>query len=194
VPRVSDEHRSARRAGILEAARGLFEVNGFHATSMDDIIAAAGMSAGGVYRYFPGKEAIIMAIAEEVVDGLTAAVTALLGEDDVPPLGEVLRQLVVRVDAIADGPGRLALVVWGEAQRDPQMARVAENAGSRMRSAVLELVRRAHSAGQLPAEADPTSLGKVVFSMVGGYLLQRRIIGDVDPQRYADAMVTLLRS
>ena len=74
------------------------------------------------------------------------------------------------------------------------MARVAENAGSRMRSAVLELVRRAHSAGQLPAEADPTSLGKVVFSMVGGYLLQRRIIGDVDPQRYADAMVTLLRS
>ncbi|MFZ2056310.1 MAG: helix-turn-helix domain-containing protein [Acidimicrobiales bacterium] len=38
-----------RRDAVLNPARGLFEINGFGATSMDDIVEAAGMSAGGVY-------------------------------------------------------------------------------------------------------------------------------------------------
>jgi TetR/AcrR family transcriptional repressor of uid operon len=38
---------------------------GFHQTSMQQICAEAAMSPGNVYRYFPSKEAIINAIAEE---------------------------------------------------------------------------------------------------------------------------------
>ena len=160
---------------------------------MDDIIAAAGMSSGGVYRYFPGKDAIITAIAEEAVGGLTATVSDLLDEDPAPTLGDALRRLVIQIDAIADGPGRLALLVWGEAQRDPAIARLAAVEATTVRSAVLELVRRAHAAGQLPQYADLEALGQVMFSLIPGYLLQKRIIGDVDPARYADAMDALLR-
>lgn len=193
MPRISEQQRQARRHQILEAARGVFTLNGFHATSMDDIIAAAGMSSGGVYRYFTGKDVIITAIAQEVVGGITAIVNGVLDEDPVPPLGDVLRRLVVQIDGIADGPGRLALQVWGEAQRDPQIARLAAVEATVLRSAVLELVRRAHAAGQLPQHTDLEALGQVVFSLIPGYLLQKRIIGDVDPARYADAMDALLR-
>jgi AcrR family transcriptional regulator len=177
----------------LDAARGLFETNGFHATSMDDIVEAAGMSVGGVYRYFPGKDAIIAAIAEEVVGGLTETITALLAREQVPSLSQAVRQLLVQIDALADGPGRLALTVWGEAQRDPQLARIAAGAAATMRSAIFDLVGMAHDSGQLPPETDVLALAQVVLSSVGGYLLQRRIIGDVDPDRYADAVSALLR-
>ena len=192
MPRISESTREARRSQILDAARDLFTRNGFHATSMDDILGAAGMSSGGAYRYFASKDQIVSAIAAEVVGGLTAVVTAVLDEDPPPSLDEALRRLIGHVDAIADGPGRLALVVWGEAQREPGIAALARREGSVVRDAVLELVRRAQARGELPSSADAHALGSVVFSLIPGYLLQKRIIGDVDPHAYADALHALL--
>jgi len=54
-----------RRRRILEAARACFARSGFHGASMQEICAAAKMSPGALYRYFPSKEAIIEAIADE---------------------------------------------------------------------------------------------------------------------------------
>ena len=56
MPKVSDAHVEARRQQILEAASACFARQGFHQTSVQDICKEAGLSAGAVYRYFPGKE------------------------------------------------------------------------------------------------------------------------------------------
>lgn len=60
--RESRRDQTIRR--ILEAARGCFVASGFQGASMQQICAAADMSPGALYRYFPSKEAIINAIAE----------------------------------------------------------------------------------------------------------------------------------
>lgn len=193
MPRINEQQRQARRDQILEAARELFTINGFHDTSMDDIIAAAGMSSGGVYGYFSGKDAIITAIAQQVVGGITATISDVLKTEPVPPIAEILRRLIVQIDILADGPGRLALQVWGEAQRDPVIAALAAAEGANVRTAVRELVRRAHADGQLSQHTDLEALAQVVFALIPGYLLQKRIIGDVNPERYADAIDVLLR-
>src|SRR5437763_1232121 len=73
VPKVSAEHRESRRAEILCAARRRFAREGFHATSMQDILDESGMSAGAVYTYFPSKTEIISAIAAENVASLLEA-------------------------------------------------------------------------------------------------------------------------
>ena len=67
MPRVSEEHVTARREQILEAARACFRRNGLHNTSMQDRIHEAGLSVGAVYRYFKSKDEIINAIASTVV-------------------------------------------------------------------------------------------------------------------------------
>jgi len=193
MPRINEQQRQVRRDQILEAARELFTINGFHDTSMDDIIAAAGMSSGGVYGYFSGKDAIIAAIAQQVVGGITATVSDVLKTEPVPPIAEVLRRLIAQIDILADGPGRLALQVWGEAQRDPVIAALAAAEGANVRAAVRELVRRAHADGQLSQHTDLEALAQVVFALIPGYLIQKRIIGDVNPERYADAIDVLLR-
>jgi AcrR family transcriptional regulator len=51
-----------RQETILRSACGVFVRDGFHAASMKDICAAAGMSPGSVYRYYPSKEALIEAL------------------------------------------------------------------------------------------------------------------------------------
>jgi AcrR family transcriptional regulator len=48
-----------RREEILTAAASLFAQRGFHGVSIDDIGSAAGMSGPGIYRHFPGKEAVL---------------------------------------------------------------------------------------------------------------------------------------
>ena len=55
MPRVTQEHLDARRRQILDAARRRFIKNGFHATSMQDVLTEADLSAGAVYRYFASK-------------------------------------------------------------------------------------------------------------------------------------------
>ncbi|NII75742.1 AcrR family transcriptional regulator [Dyella sp. SG562] len=53
-----------QRERILAAAQHCFVKYGFHAASMANIAEAAAMSAGLIYRYFPNKSSIVLAIIE----------------------------------------------------------------------------------------------------------------------------------
>jgi AcrR family transcriptional regulator len=50
------EHKAQTRVRILEVARRLFNRNGLTAISIDEIMAAAGLTRGGFYSYFESKE------------------------------------------------------------------------------------------------------------------------------------------
>ncbi|MBM3694666.1 MAG: TetR/AcrR family transcriptional regulator [Actinobacteria bacterium] len=63
------KRRPDRRARILAAAMDLFHRNGYHATGMDDIGAAAGITGPGVYRHFESKEQILATGIRTAVGG-----------------------------------------------------------------------------------------------------------------------------
>jgi len=63
--RAPRTRRGLRRGEILAAAAALFARKGYHGVSIDDIGAAVGMSGPGLYRHFPGKEAVL---AEMLLD------------------------------------------------------------------------------------------------------------------------------
>ena len=54
------------RARIYDAALALFRDRGFEAATMRDVAAAAGMSLGAAYHYFPSKDAIVLAYYDDV--------------------------------------------------------------------------------------------------------------------------------
>jgi AcrR family transcriptional regulator len=56
-----------RREQLLEAAAVLFAERGYHAVGIDDIGAAAGISGPGVYRHFPGKQALLAALCDRAL-------------------------------------------------------------------------------------------------------------------------------
>ena len=64
MPKVSEEHKEARKRQILEAAVYCFAEKGFHPTTMQDICKRAELSPGAVYLYFPGKEQLIEALVD----------------------------------------------------------------------------------------------------------------------------------
>jgi AcrR family transcriptional regulator len=70
-PNSPDRRRTDRRARILQAGMDLFHRKGYHATGMDEIGAAAGITGPGIYRHFVSKEAIL-------ATGIRAAITGVL--------------------------------------------------------------------------------------------------------------------
>ncbi|ALX47274.1 hypothetical protein AOX59_00865 [Lentibacillus amyloliquefaciens] len=53
-----------RREEMLDAAVQLFQENGFHATSVEDIARASGISKGGFYKHFDSKETMILELLQ----------------------------------------------------------------------------------------------------------------------------------
>ena len=77
MPKVSDEHKQAVRRRILDAARTCLERNGYHDVTTREVVAEAGLSTGTFYNYFPSKEHLYAALAE---DALGADLAAALGD------------------------------------------------------------------------------------------------------------------
>lgn len=64
--------RSARgirtRSALIDAARVVFERDGYLEARLSDISAEAGVASGSFYTYFEGKEEIFQAVAEQVTE------------------------------------------------------------------------------------------------------------------------------
>ena len=192
VPRVSEAHLAARRQQILDAARTCFLRNGFHATSMQDVIAEAGLSVGAVYRYFRGKNEIVEAIAEQYATQLWEELGALVQQDR--PLVEAMGAAVEVVHAATgpDGPMRLAVQVWSEALRDERIAATARKVYTRFRGAFVRLAQPAAARGELPGGGDAEAVGAALFSLAIGYGLQTMLTGGPDRDSYVAGVRTRL--
>jgi AcrR family transcriptional regulator len=88
--------RESRRAAVLAVARRIFADKGYHATSIDDLIEAAGIARGTFYLYFESKRAIF----DELLDGLLETIQSLVHRIDV---GEGAPPPVDQMDGIVDG-------------------------------------------------------------------------------------------
>ena len=55
-----------RRGELLEAARRVFERDGYHGATVSAIVQAAGLSQGAFYLYFSDKRAVFAALQEEM--------------------------------------------------------------------------------------------------------------------------------
>jgi AcrR family transcriptional regulator len=76
---------------ILVAATELFSERGFHAVGVDDIGRAAGITGPAVYRHFPSKVAILVALLDRISDRLVEGGEAQLARGRAPrPLLERL--------------------------------------------------------------------------------------------------------
>jgi AcrR family transcriptional regulator len=74
------KRRPDRRARILAAALDLFHSKGYHATGMDEIGAAAGITGPAIYRHFESKEQILATGIREAVGGWLQRNQAILAD------------------------------------------------------------------------------------------------------------------
>ena len=179
MPKVSQQHRNARRDQILSAARRCFLRDGFHATSMQDLFAEAGLSAGAVYRYFDSKDEVILAIAEDNMREVLAMITEVATADPGRSLGEVMADALAQVQAKdeADGVGGMAILVWSEALRNPALAAQLQVLLTGMYEDFTRLAADHQRAGELPGGAPAEAIARLLVALMAGSILQLTILG-----------------
>jgi AcrR family transcriptional regulator len=139
----------AKREGVVEAAAALFAERGYHATTMQDLTDATGLTAGGLYHYIGSKEQLLIAICDALMEPLLEKAEAL-GLDALEP-EPALRALVGAWVAHVAAHRRHMIVFLQERhviEREPQWRHVA---GSRKRferllDQTLARVEAAHAA------------------------------------------------
>lgn len=191
MPRLSQRTRDARRQQILGAARRCFTRNGFQATSMQDIFAEAGLSAGAVYSHFTGKDEIITAIAEEVIEKISSVADAALPDGTPPALDEVLERTFTTLQEADIAP--IAVIVWGEAIRDPVLGEQLSGLYRSLTGHFTRLVRNCQMGGTIDPGI-PTEYPARVLTALGPAFIHQLAFGtSIDAQAFARGLRALLR-
>jgi AcrR family transcriptional regulator len=194
VPKVSDAHREARRRQILEAATIRASRSGFHGMTMGDLIEEAGLSAGAVYGYFPSKTALIRTIADQALGVASERLDELAGRPGVLTLATVLTEfLEAALETHGDNSPRIAVQVWAEAGRDPEIAAMAEQRIRGLREALARVVRRCVADGTLDdAGGDPDAMAMALLAFLPGFVVQRLLAPDISVETYLRGVLQLL--
>jgi AcrR family transcriptional regulator len=67
--RTRTNNPQALRRRVIDATAALFQARGYHATSTQDVMREAGVTAGALHHHFPTKKALALAVIEESVAG-----------------------------------------------------------------------------------------------------------------------------
>ena len=178
TPPVPTSAQELRRNQVLEAARACFSRSGFHGTSMHQICAEAQMSPGALYRYFPSKDSIIEAIAEEE-RVLAVSCTQLLFEagdlaERIVQVGlEYLRHTCDRAT------GGLTVEIWSESIRNTTVGQRFGEIEQVVRNSFRKLLIDARDSGDIDPETDVDAAMIMLFAMSDGLVLHLQLRPDI---------------
>ena len=82
--------QTSKRRQIVEAAFNLFKENGFYATGVDLIMRTANVSKRTLYKYFPSKNDLIVAVLEHYRSTYKEHIHALLDDQDMTSQEKIL--------------------------------------------------------------------------------------------------------
>ncbi len=176
-----DAFVAARRQEILDAARRAFIARGFDGTSMQQIAAESGVSAGNIYRYFPNKEALIASVCEGCDDD-ARAMFAQAAEMSISP-NAALSALGDHVWAQMGTDGQreqtlLTLEALLVAARNPEVGDASKRSAQTVLDGLTGLVEGAQAGGEIDADLDARGFATVLYALVSGIQLLQLQLGD----------------
>ena len=178
--------REITRRAILDAALELFIADGYAQVSIRNIAAKVEYSPGAIYSYFPSKDEIFFALAEEGFRAIGERQFAGSPSDD--PLDDVRAVAWRLYEFSKDHPQYFALVFLD--RRVPRVSKEYERFSfiSEMRSRALAQVERCVECGVFPPTTDPEVALRLLFAPVIG-IAALRVSNRMQPDIDADALV-----
>jgi AcrR family transcriptional regulator len=154
---------AAQRQAILEEACLLFIERGFGGANIQDIADAAGLTRTAVYHYFPSKEAMLVALTEDVTQKASELAATVSLHDDVPA-EEALQQLILQhAGLILSMPLQFRVVERSESNL-PDTHRIA---AQEARRGVLDHFTHVIQRGIREGSFRPVAAHVAAFSIIG---------------------------
>jgi AcrR family transcriptional regulator len=128
-----------RRSQLLSVAVEVFGERGFHATSMDEVAEAAGVTKPVLYQHFPSKRALY----RELLDDVDAQLVARLVDATAGAASgreRVQEGFAAYFRFVAENRAGFRVLFGASVRNDPEFAVVAERAIDRIAALIAELI------------------------------------------------------
>ena len=174
MPRIPEKLRQERREAIVQAAVDSLAEYGYQGTSMRTIAEAVGLTKGGLYPYFPNKDAILLAVSDRYLESVVARLQPRDGVGAAQQLAEYLDEFEAAFhDARSVSARRGVLDLWLAAGDSPAVRRSIEKRFTAVGDGLAALVRRAQDEGTFRRDVSPELVAGLVLAARDGMLFQK---------------------
>jgi AcrR family transcriptional regulator len=184
MPRVSDAHRAARREQIAEAALQVLSRKGSD-TSIAEIVAECGLSAGAIYGNFENKAELARYIAGQLLHRKIGMLDDAVRDGKVRTPVEVLRLFMLKRRTPPDLS--VLLQFWGEATVDPELHSVMKQRSEELRDAFRRALEPWAAAQPDDSEGLAARTAELCIVMCQGFLANSALFGWMTGEEYLDA-------
>ncbi len=169
---------AATRERILTASERLFAERGFSGVSMPAIAAAAGITAGAIYKHFASKEQLFFTIVRRAVEA-TPATTEAEGLAGPAALAAIVAAYTTRR---LKRVRQLAVEIHYAAAQDPRVRRLLRSSVDYEIGDMALRIGEAQAAGEIDPAIDPKFTAAAVMSLIMGLMhaetLTPQLIGE----------------
>ena len=168
----------ARQREIVGAVLALARERGPEAITTQAIADRMGLTQGAVFRPFPDKEAIWLAVFAWVRESLGVALATALRKADAP-LARIEQAFLAHVAFVAGNPG-VPRVMFHELQYpgDSPVRSDVRGMITGYRKRLMQLFAEAKDAGELPRNLDTALAAMLFIGAVQGLVIQTSLAGD----------------
>lgn len=169
------------RERIIAESAAVFNQRGFFGTTIDDLLHATGLQKGGLYRHFQSKEELALEAFDYAIglyeERSRRAITGI--SESKKQIHAFLDEMLVFVDH-PPLPGGCPLLNTGTESDDaiPELHERTQQAITRWRFALEEIIQQGIRAGEFQPDADPTFLATIIISTLEGSIFLSKIYGD----------------
>jgi len=176
TPRTEEQNeqlREQRKAQLLAAALRVFSRQGFHAATVSDVAAEAGVSQGTVYHYFDCKESLLLAaytqwaqasLRDEIEQALQSEPTAAR------KLALIAQAATARVTSSLQ-LCEASVEFWSHIQRNTEIRKGFRRMFEAMAVDVAEVIQQGIDAGEFRA-IDAKVTARLLIAVYDGLVLQ----------------------
>ncbi|MBX3096878.1 MAG: TetR/AcrR family transcriptional regulator [Fimbriimonadaceae bacterium] len=179
---MSGEELSTRER-LIETARDLFLLQGYHTTGVAEIVRTAGVKTGSLYYFFPTKEDLLLAVLEWYRDNIYAGL--------LQPVYERIDDPIERIFGVLDGYRQMLLLTAYDqgcpignlslelTNSHPKARELINVNFDQWASEVRSCLDRAE--GRLPAELDRQGLAEHILAVMEGAIMLARSYRSIEP-------------
>jgi AcrR family transcriptional regulator len=169
--------RAERRQQILAAARGLFAKRGYHLTTIDDIVAQAGVARGTFYLYFEDKRAIFSDLIDRFGSQLAMAIVRIVTDDSSQSVGSQVHENIRRIIGTCLAERAMTKILLTDAVGvDPQFDRKLASFYDSMVGLLVETLKDGQALG-IVRDGEPRVLAYMALGALKELLYQAVTLG-----------------
>jgi len=131
--------RDQRRAQLLDAALDIFTSKGYHASAMDDIADAAGVSKPVLYQHFPSKLDLYLALLDQACERLVDVVEEALDSTD-DNADRVVATMGAFYEFVSSSSGEFRFVFESDLTGDGQVQKRLWEVNNEIADAIAEVI------------------------------------------------------